>query len=215
MSPRPGNGDLRRKILDEARHLLVAQGVSALSMRRVASEVGVSATSIYLYYKDKKALIHALIAEGMELLGQGLRESLAEAQAAGRSSAELPVKRIEAMCRQYLEFAQAHPEYYEIMFLLRPQLMDRYPRRMYRVARKNLGLAVRELAAADGQTASDEHRLRASVMWSTLHGAVSLMQASRFDASLPRERLMDEALATALAAGCPQRTPNLPAETTR
>lgn len=211
MSPRPGNGDLRRKILDEARHVLVAEGMSALTMRRVASEVGVSATSIYLYYKDKNALIHALIAEGMELLG----ERLGEALTAGTSSADLPVKRVEAMCRKYLEFAQAHPEYYEIMFLLRPQLMERYPRRMYRVARKNLGLAVRELAAADGQPASDEHRLRASVMWSTLHGAVSLLLASRFDASLPRERLMDEALATAVAAGCPQRTPNLPAETTR
>ena len=211
MSPRPGNGDLRRRILDEARHVLVAEGVSALSMRRVAAEVGVSATSIYLYYKDKNALIHALIAEGMELLGESLREALT----AGTSSADLPVKRIEAMCRKYLEFAQAHPEYYEIMFLLRPQLMERYPRRMYRVARKNLGLAVRELAAADGLPASDEHRLRASVMWSTLHGAVSLLLASRFDAALPRERLMDEALATAVAAGCPQRPPNLPAETTR
>lgn len=203
MSPRPGNGELQREILDQARSLLVAEGVGGLSMRRLGTEVGVSPTSIYLYYKDKNALIHALIAEGMERLGQALT--------AARASAELPVKRIERMCRQYLEFGQAHPEYYEIMFLLHPKNMERFPRRMYRVARRNLDLAVRELAAADGVPVAEEHRLRASVMWSTLHGAVSLMLASRFDAALPRERLVNETLAAAVAVGCGPRDSHLSA----
>lgn len=203
MAPRLGNGELRRKLLDQARRLLVAEGVGRLSMRRLADDVGVSATSIYLYYRDKDALIHALIAEGMELLGQGLE--------AERSSTELPVKRIEGMCRQYLEFAQAHPEYYEIMFLLHPQHMERYPRRMYRVARHNLDLAVQELAAVDGLPVSTAHKLRASVMWSTLHGAASLLLASRFDASLSRQLLVDGAVAAATAAGCYIQSTAMPA----
>jgi AcrR family transcriptional regulator len=201
MSPRPENGELQRAILDQARRLLVADGVSSLSMRRLGAEVGVSPTTIYLYYTDKNALIHALIEEGMAKLGAELTSA--------QASAELPVKRIEQMCRRYVEFGLSNPEYYEIMFLLHPQSMERYPQGKYRTARMNLDLLVHELAAADEVPVSDEHSLRASVMWSTLHGSISLMLGSRFDASLPATQLVDATVSLAVSAGCrpqPART---------
>ena len=71
----PENGDLRRRILDTARHQLVQDGYQDLSMRKIASAIGYSATSIYLYFDSKDALLHALIHEGM----MGLRDQLEEA----------------------------------------------------------------------------------------------------------------------------------------
>jgi len=156
--------------------------------------VGVSPTSIYLYYADKNALIHALIEEGMLRLGSMLT--------AAQASAELPVKRIEQMCRRYVEFGLKNPEYYEIMFLLRPQSMERYPREKFRAARMNLDLLVTDLAAAEGVPVSEDHSLRASVMWSTLHGSVSLLLASRFDASLPVDELVEATVQNAVNSGC-------------
>ena len=37
----------RRRILDAARHLIDADGVEAVSMRKVAAEVGLAPTAIY------------------------------------------------------------------------------------------------------------------------------------------------------------------------
>ena len=58
--------DLRRSLMDEARRMLLSDGYTSLSMRKLAKSVGCTATSIYLYFSNKDALIHALIDEGME-----------------------------------------------------------------------------------------------------------------------------------------------------
>ena len=64
--------DLRHAILDATRQLLVADGYPNLSMRKIAGAVGCSATSIYLHFAGKDALVHALIGEGMETLHDAL-----------------------------------------------------------------------------------------------------------------------------------------------
>ena len=84
------NSELRRLILDEARHLMINRGYHSLSMRKIASKAGCSATSIYLYFRNKDDLLHALIEEGFEMLRQRLIET-----AAANSE---PIMRIEALC---------------------------------------------------------------------------------------------------------------------
>ncbi len=66
------NGDLRRQILEQARTLLLAQGYAQVSMRKIATAVGCTPTSIYLYVDSKDALVHSLIEEGMDRLHQQL-----------------------------------------------------------------------------------------------------------------------------------------------
>lgn len=70
--------ELRRHILDTARHLLVQEGYKALSMRTIADAIGYSATSIYLHFDGKDALLHALIHEGMMALRDRLRDAAAQ-----------------------------------------------------------------------------------------------------------------------------------------
>ena len=48
--------DLRRSILVTSRELLVREGYSSLSMRKIARSIGYSATSIYLHFKSKDQL---------------------------------------------------------------------------------------------------------------------------------------------------------------
>ncbi len=103
---------LRREILDTARQLLTTTGYARLSMRNIANKIGYSATSIYLYFESKDDLVHALIDEGVELLGSRLSEA--------NASESSPAGRLEAMCRAYVAFGMERPEYYEIMRMLHP-----------------------------------------------------------------------------------------------
>ena len=121
---------LRREILDTARQLLTTTGYARLSMRNIANKIGYSAPSIYLYFESKDDLVHALIDEGVELLGARLSEA--------NASAASPEARLEAMCRAYVAFGIERPEYYEIMYVLHPEYIKRYPAEKYRKARRNL-----------------------------------------------------------------------------
>ena len=187
-APRGTGGALRRRILDAARRQLIEHGYAHFSMRSIAARVGVSATSIYLHFDGKDSLVHALIDEGMESLHAALTR-------ADRPAA-LPAARLEGLIRAYLDFGCAHPEYYEIMFLLHPARMARYPVEKYRRARRNLELFVAALRPFAGRGA--DPLLATHALWCLLHGTVSLRLAGRFDATLAPERLLDEAVRRAL-----------------
>ncbi len=190
-SPRPDDGGraagteppgLRERILSAAGALLVGEGYASLSMRRIAAEVGCTATSIYLHFENKDALVHALIEHGMEELHEALRQVV--------ETEPDPRRRLAGLCRAYLDFGLANPKYYEVMFLLHPERMARYPQEKYRRARRNLEFfaeAITELGGADPTLSS-------VLVWCLLHGFLSLRLSGRLDAHLDPDRLADEAV---------------------
>jgi AcrR family transcriptional regulator len=181
-------GDLRQALLDAARRQLIQHGYAHLSMRTVAGRVGVTATSIYLHFENKDALVHALIEEGFERLALALD--------AADDPHGTPAARLERLCRAYAGFGLANPEYYEVMFLLHPARMRRYPQEKYRRARRNI-----ELFAAVVRPflrAGEDPRLATHALWCMLHGAVTLRLSGRWDAHLDPERVLDEAVARTL-----------------
>jgi len=168
--------DLRRIILDSTRHLLVRDGYKSLSMRKIAHAIGYSATSIYLHFENKDALIHALIEEGMDQL----LEALKAVEAAHPAD---PIACLQALCRRFVDFGLENPEYYEIMFMLHPERMERYPAEKYRRARRNLDVIAATLADGVVQRVMvvEDVRVAASTIWGALHGAVSLLLVRRVD----------------------------------
>ncbi len=189
------DADLRRLILDHTRHLLVADGYEALSMRRIARSVGCSATSIYLHFESKDALTHALIDEGMRRLYAAL---------SGVAAAHPdPTARLDALSRTYVRFGLDNPEYYQVMFQLHPERMARYPAEDYRRARRNIELFGEALA--DGQAAgtlavSSAPEVASAALWTALHGLVSLHLAERVDVRVAGEDFIDAAVRQALAS---------------
>lgn len=186
--------DLRQQLLAAARHLITTEGYYRMSMRKLASEVGVTATSIYLHFKNKDALLHALIDEGFDQL-------YAELRAVAEQHAD-PLLRLEALCRAYIAFGLTRPETYEVMFQLHPSHMARYPARNFRRSRRGLDL-VRE-ALVDGQgrhgwTISNSHT-EAGAVWATLHGLVSLINARRIDIRISTDGLVETAIRRLLDA---------------
>jgi AcrR family transcriptional regulator len=190
------NGDLRRQILDTARHLLVKEGYHNLSMRKIADAIGYSATSIYLYFDSKDHLLHALIHEGMMQLQD-------ELHATAQNFPNTPGERLRALCRTFIEFGLDNPEYYEIMFQLRPERMERYPPEKYRQARNNLDFFSRALeeGAAANEFQVDDPKVLASTIWASLHGTVSLLLAERVDARIDPQSFIEAAIERTLQ-GC-------------
>lgn len=190
------DGDLRRLILDTTRHFLVTEGYQSLSMRKIADSIGYSATSIYLYFDGKDALLHTLIHEGMMRLHEELSRTEEEFP-------DAPVRRLRSLCRCFIDFGLENPEYYEIMFQLRPDRMERYPPEKYREARSNLEVFSRALKEGEqaGLFELEEAEVLASTVWASLHGTVSLLLSGRVDVRIDRERFIDTAIQRTLQ-GC-------------
>lgn len=178
---------LKERILAEARRVLEAEGMRALSTRRLAKAVGCTATSLYIYFDNKEALLQALLEEGFEMLGDQL-----EACAANEGTAERP----RSLARTYIDFGLANPAWYELMFLLpADHLGAPYPPEKYRQGRKHLERLCKALTASpacDLKTAQD--LTEATLLWSSLHGLVSLLLAGRVDAALDHQALIDATL---------------------
>jgi AcrR family transcriptional regulator len=95
-------------IIDAARALFVSRGVDAVTMREIAKRIGYSATSIYLHFADKEAVLRAILDTDMLALATSLKNILLIAD---------PIERMYALGRGYAEFALTHPNHYRLMFM--------------------------------------------------------------------------------------------------
>ena len=102
------HGDLRRALLGAAETILEREGPSGLSLRAVAREAGVSPAAPYHHFKDKDELMLAVGRNGFAQLKRALADA---ALGEGDAAAKLP-----AIGLAYIEFAQAHPATYEVMY---------------------------------------------------------------------------------------------------
>lgn len=100
-------------ILEKAKTLFTTQGYKATSIRKLASAIGISPTTIYLYYKDKAEIMHDLHREGFKLLN----EQFSTLHHVGE-----PFERLKALGRCYINFSIEHPGLYEVMFLMKEPL---------------------------------------------------------------------------------------------
>lgn len=102
------HGDLRRALIDAATRLLEAEGPSALSLRAVAREAGVSPAAPYHHFKDKSELLDAVAAEGWTLLDAAIAKVRAEAAT--------PADALDEIGVAYVCFARHNPAIYRVMY---------------------------------------------------------------------------------------------------
>jgi AcrR family transcriptional regulator len=112
------NPDRREKkraaVLEEIRSVAWQQigetGAAALSLRAIAREMGMTAPGLYRYYKDRDALVTALLIDAFTAFTAALeagRDAYAPDDHAGR---------FRAMCKAYFRWAAQNPQRYELMF---------------------------------------------------------------------------------------------------
>ncbi|MGW6795314.1 TetR/AcrR family transcriptional regulator [Streptomyces chartreusis] len=111
-----GEGErLRQEILDTATRILEDTGrEDALSLRGVAREVGISAPSVYLHFKDKTALVSTVLEAAYRTLAAAMAQAGRDAAEAGTG----PWEQIRAATAAYRRFAVDKPRRYRLMFNL-------------------------------------------------------------------------------------------------
>src|ERR1700735_4852335 len=68
----PAREAVRERLCDAAARLFLEEGEAALSMRRLAAEVGCSPMAPYRHFADKQALIAAIRAQAFDRLADAL-----------------------------------------------------------------------------------------------------------------------------------------------
>lgn len=162
---------LRTLIIDAARELFVSRGVEAVTMREIAKRIGYSATSIYLHFADKDALLRAICDTDFLALASSLKSVLQIAD---------PVERLLLLGQGYAQFALSHPNHYRLMFMTKrlpcdPEKSSLQHNSAEQDAYFQLRTAVSEVYAA-GCFRSDlnDPDLIAQTVWAGTHGVCSL-----------------------------------------
>jgi AcrR family transcriptional regulator len=132
--------------------ILEHEGWGAVTMRRVADQMGMRAPSLYKHIRDKDELRSALIAGGIEDLGRALA-------AAGPD--------LEALAAAYRRWALARPHLYELAT-------------SGRLDRSRLPEGLEDRAAEPLWTAAGEDEDRARAIWAAAHGLAVLEISGRF-----------------------------------
>lgn len=132
---------LKREMLERARKIYRDEGVEALSMRRLAQELGISTMAIYSYFESKKALLDGLWIEVFEALVDELLDASKDQRG--------PRKVLEAHTRCLLDFWERHPEQFRMIYMSLTQTgtLDEIGQSQQPVYNRLLGL-MRERVAA-------------------------------------------------------------------
>ena len=185
--------ELRTKILDAARSIVLHEGFGALTIRKLAEAIEYAPGTIYLYFENRDAIARELSSEGFR--------SLLEVFAPAGDVAD-PLARLEAIGRAYVRFGMENPETYRLIFMEDPQLTtavfkaagDDPGQRAYRALIDPL----EELRAAGRLRPGSDVQALADTLWSVVHGIVSLKLTCPGFPVTPVEPLVDTALRTFL-----------------
>ncbi|GAA3533835.1 TetR/AcrR family transcriptional regulator [Nonomuraea rosea] len=163
-NPRGQGERLREEIVAATLELLDGLGDDqALSMRAVARAVGTAATSVYLHFSDRDALVLTALERG--------HQELTRAIDAAESDAGDPVAKLRARILVLAGWAYAHPGLYKVLH--ESTLNQRADMAFKRELGDRTAEAVRSCMGA-GLVPVDDAALIALDLRAAVHGAVSM-----------------------------------------
>ena len=100
--------EVRLKVLDAARELFASGGEDAVTLRRVGERIEYSATTIYLHFSNKEALIQEMCQEDFVAYSRVLQQVERVAD---------PLARLRKVAAAYVDFGLLYPAHYRAMFM--------------------------------------------------------------------------------------------------
>lgn len=185
---------LRQQILDVARRLFAIEGYDKVTMRRIAKEIGYSATALYLHFPDKQQLLAEICHGDFRAL---------HADFAAVLNLPDPLERIRAIGRAYVAFASHHPHHYRMMFMTPladveiNQVAESCPQEKGDPSQDAYALLVtlvaQAIAAGRLQPRFAHADATAQLLWAGLHGVNALYLDKRNDPWVPWVPLTEQA----------------------
>jgi AcrR family transcriptional regulator len=192
---------LRQEILDAAREILLAKGYAHLSMRRIAESIEYSATTIYLYFKNKEDIIYHLSVEALERQLEFISAASGDEQS--------PLLRLRAVLRAYADFGFFEPDRYKIIYMADISQYVSMTKILEEgsIANKLCELMrsrVNDVLVDSGCTLDTESVFQA--LWSHCHGLVSLLIGRPDFPWVERDKLIEALLDISLSGLVRQQT---------
>ncbi|MCI3928188.1 TetR/AcrR family transcriptional regulator [Streptomyces sp. AN091965] len=176
------------EILEAAGRMAEAEGWRAVTIRRIAAEIGYSAPVIYQHFPNKEAVLRTLLERVNGELAQRMRAAVAD-EPASRGPHLAAVA--------YLEFARSRPGLYQLMSGAPGTDVDASTRR---AAADDVIAFTRQLIGAwAAETSAEPTSVEdaCDLLWGTLHGlaCIGSIEDIGFDRAL---RLADQAVTALL-----------------
>ena len=163
---------VREEIIDAARDIMLREGYSALSMRRIAEAIGYAPSTLYLYFRDREEIANELSLLGYKAFRDYLEPSTGDAD---------PWARLCALAKAYQRFASEYPETYRLIFMGEPKFVQAISSKRVEPTSADGQWVLEQVGAAFVQLKSSARlnterppHLLAETMWLSLHGIVSM-----------------------------------------
>jgi AcrR family transcriptional regulator len=182
---------LREKVLDTAEDIFVREGIAQVTMRRIAASIDYAPTVLYRLFANKADLLDHLIARGYKGV-KGQYDVVLQKQGLG------PKAMLEGIISTYIDYAVSHPNHYRMWFdtsslqLDGRQLCMKHGRLEYVVFR--VWIDGIESCQADGMFKGWDSLDVFQVLWSRVHGLISLRLQHPDLPWMPVARHLDEVL---------------------
>lgn len=175
----PAKAGLHDAIIRASIELGSELGEEGMTMRAIASRLGISATGLYQHFESKASILREIRFHGVRMLQQALHSA---------SDAPDVRKRLEDMARAYVGFARGNPWLYKVLFLdeeLDWASLPEDERREALMPLSTAGTTIREGIASGTFRADLDAEQAVLLTWASLHGLASLMLHGRISDGHP------------------------------
>jgi AcrR family transcriptional regulator len=157
----------RERIIDTARDTVERHGHEQVSVRKLASELGVTAPALYDHVASKDEVLRAVAEQGYVSLGD---------VSASADHLDRPIERVRARALAYVEFARTRPELFRVMFMFRPAAVRIEADNELSAASEvfEAGQADLARAIADGDLVARDPVHLGLTMWAAVHGVATV-----------------------------------------
>jgi AcrR family transcriptional regulator len=182
----------RAAVIDATRALIATEGLEAVSLRKLAAGLGVTAPALYAHVTGKRDLLRGVAELEFAELITAFRQI----------DATDPIARLRSQSRVYIERALAEPGLFRVMFLFPPDLpLSDATGHELPLATMSFQLALEAVQAAmdSGALRPGDPTLAALTLFMATHGVADvLLLGFGFD-DATRALLIDTAIDTVLA----------------
>lgn len=157
----------RERLCDAAEHLFATHGTDAVTLRQIASALGVSTMTPYRYFKDKDAILATVRARAFDRHAEAMEQARA-------APAPDPLARSNAIGAAYVRFALENPEAYKLMFDVRQPNEADYPDFVRAAERSHATMTAHLEDLADQGLFTGDADYVGHLYWAALHGPIML-----------------------------------------
>ena len=179
----------KRLIGEAAVRLFEKGGVRAVSMRKVATEVGITPMAIYNHFENMEDLLLYIYEKGVRKLSRSIRAAIARRRK--------PDMKLKALVKSYVRFGLRNQQYYGLLFgteFIQRYLWDKPPRSLMMVGFWGRLTGAVEDCQQEGLVDRERNAQEiATHLWSSMHGYTCFLIIGRLQQlwQLPEEEFIE------------------------